>query len=786
MAKKKGTHEHREEPREARGHAGLPVKPWIASLAGYFVIAAALTFPLIIRMNSSVYGFYDHITTDMFANIHYYFWSIKHAIADLGTSPLVTPLFAAPFGSRMYLVNLTGYIHLPLTMIFGHLFSSNTVILFNLVAAGFGMYMLVRHLTKNAAAGFVAGVIFAFCPNMLVRSYTTFDSTQVQWIPFYTLYVLRFIEDRTWRNALLAGLFLVLNIIVSMPYFLVYLPVHTIVLLAVAASWRIWRAGRGFDGFFRDLTTAEAFRGWIRIGAVLAATAVVFVVYYKTVVGGVEYVGAVRRTTEQLEELAQKPSDYLMPHPRMALLKGNIKESYWNRERPGKDPDSFVAYIGYITLALAVFGAFRGRRDMAVWMFAAGAVMAFWATLGPRLFGLPTPSGFIHAVYAPFARRILLYKVFVQFGAAGLAGIGISAILDNPRFRSLGMKSAIVGAVTVLLLAEYSIVPPALSVDLTETPELYERVRDLPDDTILFETPFRRNSGNLFQGYVYYQTFHEKPLFNPYFGLARVPEHIRPLYTSLEVPLEAQEYCNLAALRWLGVTHLTYHWYIGTKTVMFGTFRAPGFVSFDNDRIAFRDIDGLDRIYTNSTDPFSGEFRSPYDYTFANLYEIIAEPCPVALTFDYSSPYDQIPGMLDRDGMTEYGWKSALVDTTGTFYYPLADGSRCVRLLRQGGLVTASNLSDVPVAFSVTFIAEGDDAGRMLEARWNGADAGRFEIGPSPTPCVVEGLSLGAGATGELTLWSGSEAFRHTIEIGGQTVALPTSAVLWNFRVNPE
>ncbi len=160
----------------------------------YFFIASALTFPLIFRMNSSIYGPYDHITTDLFGNIYTHFWWIKESIINLKNSPFTNPLLAAPYKIEMFFVNLTGFAQFPLTVLFGHIFSRNFTILFNLVVSGLGMFFLVRYITKSAGAGFIAGIIYAFCPNMMVRSYTTFDTTQVQWIPFYTLYILKFIE----------------------------------------------------------------------------------------------------------------------------------------------------------------------------------------------------------------------------------------------------------------------------------------------------------------------------------------------------------------------------------------------------------------------------------------------------------------------------------------------------------------------------------------------------------------------------------------------------------------
>ena len=456
----------------------------------YFFIASVLTFPLIFRMNSSIYGPYDHITTDLFANIHGYFWWLKESIFNLNISPFNNPLLAAPFETRMNFVNLTGFAQLPLTIIFGHIFSRNFAILFNLIVSGLGMFLLVRHLTKSAGAGFIAGIVYAFCPNMLVRSYTTFDSTQAQWIPLYTLYVIRFIEDRTWKNALLFGLFIVFHILISFPYYLVYLPVHTLVIILSVSAWHIWGDKKGFGGFVRSITSPEALRAYMKIAAVLVVVIAVFGIFYFTVVGGGSTMESFRRTTEQLKELALKPSDYLMPHPSNALLKGCIKAAYWDTKRPRKDPNTFVAYTGYIAIILLIIGIIKGR-GVAGWLFIAGAAVAFWSTLGPELFGIPTPSGLIHSLYAPFARRIMIYKVFVQLCVAGLAGIGVSFIL-----KWLGSDKKVLAflAITSLVItAEYSLVPPALTVNLSENPELYKRIRDLPDDSIILEVPAFRS-----------------------------------------------------------------------------------------------------------------------------------------------------------------------------------------------------------------------------------------------------------------------------------------------------
>ena len=753
-----------------------PGRQTLLSTGLYFVIASALTFPLIFRMNSSIYGPYDHVTTDLFTIIYSYFWWIKESILNLKVSPFNSPLLAAPFGTRLTFSNITGLIQLPLTVLFGHLFSRNFTILFNLVVAGLGMFLLVRYITKSAGAGFIAGIIFAFCPNMLVRSYTTFDSTQVQWIPLYTLFVIKFINKRTWKNAVLTCVFLICHILFSFPYYLMYLPVHTIVLLATFAAWHIRQEKAGIGGFVRGITSPDALKAWMKIGVVLMLAIIVFVIFYFVVIGGGGRIATAGRTTAQLEELALKPADYLMPHPRSALLKGNIKQSYWDAKRPGKNPDSFVSYIGYIAIAFMILGIIKGRGNVK-WFCIAGAVIAFWSTMGPNLFGLPTPSGLIHKYYASFARRILIYKVFVQMYVAVLAGMGISFVLN--RLRSNGNVISFLTVLSVAIIAEYALVPPALSVNLNHTPIMYQRIRDLPDDSIIIEVPPRRHNNYIYQGYLYYQIAHGKRLFNRLQGFDNVPEHIKPFYDQMEVPIEACEYCNLAVLRYLGVTHLTYHWFIGTTTVGFASLAAPA--------LDIKSVEGLKLIFESKSKP-AGTYPYPFDYIFADLYEITVEPCPVALTFDYHSPYEPISGVIGKNkdfripvgSRFTMGWVSALFYTASTFYYPIPVKEKVDRVFRQGGRITATNLSDEPVDFNITFLAESPDSGCVFEAKWNEKEVvGTFEIGPQPTRCMVESIRLEGGTSGVLSIWSNSKQYDYSLAV----VKFPARGVVRDFRV---
>jgi hypothetical protein len=157
-----------------------------------------------------------------------------------------------------------------------------------------------------------------------------------------------------------------------------------------------------------------------------------------------------------------------------------------------------------------------------------------------------------------------------------------------------------------------------MSVNLTETPEVYKQVKALPEGSAIIEVPMRRINGNTYQGYIYYQIYHRKPMFNPFMdmGLNRVPKINREFYHKMEDIKEVGKYKNLIELKKLGITHLVYHYFVGTMTVQFPSYPSPELESGE--------VKGLRCIYRGSR-TFNESYTSPYDYSFADLYEITAQ-----------------------------------------------------------------------------------------------------------------------------------------------------------------
>ena len=73
----------------------------------------------------------------------------------------------------------------------------------------------------------------------------------------------------------------------------------------------------------------------------------------------------------------------------------------------------------------------------------------------------------------------------------------------------------------------------------------------------------------------------------------------------------------------------------------------------------------------------------------------------------------------------------------------------------------------------------------MVEAKWNdGETVATFDIGPEPSPCIIDGLMLEPGASGELSLWSTREAYPQEVTLLGEQYQLPAMALLREFRVD--
>ena len=145
----------------------------------------------------------------------------------------------------------------------------NLLVLSTFVLCGLGTFLLVRDLTANTAAAFLAGLLFAFAPYRFAQA-SHLQVLSVQWMPFVLYGLSRYFETRR-RRALVGGAAALVAQNLSCGYYLLYFAP----LAGVYALWEItarglWRNPR----IWRDLSIAAV--------GVLACT-LPFLIPYKQV-----------------------------------------------------------------------------------------------------------------------------------------------------------------------------------------------------------------------------------------------------------------------------------------------------------------------------------------------------------------------------------------------------------------------------------------------------------------------------------------------------------------------
>ncbi len=129
------------------------------------------------------------------------------------------------------------------------LISGNPILCYNLlflssiVLAGLGMYLLVRELTGNTLAAFIAGLLFAFAPYRLPQSGHLQVLTS-QWMPFVLYGLLRYFHTRRLRPLGGATLALVAQNLSSGYYLLFFMPFAVAFALWQVARLGLWRSRR--------------------------------------------------------------------------------------------------------------------------------------------------------------------------------------------------------------------------------------------------------------------------------------------------------------------------------------------------------------------------------------------------------------------------------------------------------------------------------------------------------------------------------------------------------------
>jgi hypothetical protein len=459
----------------------------------------------------------------------------------------------------------------------------------------YAMFLLVRHLTRRAAPGIIAGLVFAYSA-VLVQQISHIQLLAAWFIPLAFLFFHRYFEEGRWRDSILFALCLVLQALACVYYGLFFIAVLVVALpvMFLLQAGRI--AGKALLRFFLPLLTG---------GAAL----VLFSLPYLWLFAHFQFKRPLARGAELQNYLAVPPTNILLGpllHPlgsyeyflfpgiaALALAVFFAVKTQGHGPALPKKARLVLTIIAAVSASILVLilvtggtGLKLGRESLSISnpgrpAFVLFLALILWYLGGTVLFflkrrrlaGEPEKwsrlyslvalwaaflsfgSGFRFAGGSPFNQRfhgdwsspfhwfydlVPGFKgirvpsrcaVFVVFGVAVLAGFGWNTLTAVLRTKKVRMAALALAA--VFINAEYLCIPQKWERLPVgrEIPATYDWLKQQPGPAALVELPFFAQIPNE-SAYMYLSLFHGKSTLNGYSGfIPYSTDYIRAVFS---------------------------------------------------------------------------------------------------------------------------------------------------------------------------------------------------------------------------------------------------------------
>ena len=474
--------------------AGWLKRLWVP--LAYTALTLVMTYPAVWHIGDQVLG--SGVDTWIF---WWNNWWVKKALVT-GENVYFTHHLFFPEGADLTYHSfswLNTALWLLLEPLVGAVAAYNLSVLWVFPLAGWGMECLVRELTGSKRAAFLAGLVYAFVPYRMGQ-YNHLTLMGTQWLPLYTLYLLRAIRDRHWRHALLASLFLVLTALVGWNLFL-YLVIWT--------AWVGCYAWLSRMSTFRWLVSVMACTfliGCLVLSPLLVPLLRIGRLGAEDTLGSVEQEGYVEQDRTQTDLLG-----YFVPsrfHPVWGRAVTPISYQLGTPDKPQR-----VVFLGYIVMALLGYGLARRsvRRRTGLWW---GGTLLWWLmALGPFLKfsgqvyrNIPLPYYALSRLYVfQLLKMPDRYNVMLSLPVAVMTGYAVADLLARLRDKS---RLGVFAALSALVLFEYLSVP--VEMQPLRIPPFYEQLAREQGEFGIVELPIDFHTAA--KQYMLYQTVHGHPI----------------------------------------------------------------------------------------------------------------------------------------------------------------------------------------------------------------------------------------------------------------------------------
>jgi hypothetical protein len=394
------------------------LKPSAGAALAYSVLSVVLTWPLTLGIAGDVPGDLG----DSLLNMWILAWGAEHvpqlltgALSWSGfwnanifhPEPLTLALSEHLFGQTLQILPvywLTGNIILCYNLLF----------LSSFALSALGMFLLVRDLTGNARAAFIAGLIYGFLPYR-IASVPHLQVLSSQWMPFALFGLNRFLTTGSTK-AFAGGTAALVLQNWSCGYYLLYFAPF----VPLFAVHRMWAVG-----------TVRSLRTWLMLTASAAVTLILslpFLFPYREA----QQLFAIERPLGEVIRFSASVWSYLTAAENVRLY------GKWLRYYLLPEGETFLGFMPVVLGAVALVALMRSRRGEPKaaggldkwralrWLLTFAAASQFAALLMVMLFG-----GFDFDVFGVRIRATTPARLFAQFVVVFSVLLAVS-----PRMRS--------------------------------------------------------------------------------------------------------------------------------------------------------------------------------------------------------------------------------------------------------------------------------------------------------------------------------------------------------------
>lgn len=517
--------------------------PEIVVFIFYLGVVIFMTWPLITRFNSSIYGYPGDNLGSVWLN-----WWAKSA-ASFGGKASFTPLAGFPFGtSTGFPLEFLGYLEMRFLMLFtSAVVAWNIDIFLSFLLSGVTMYYLVRYLTRDRRVAFFGGFVY------MIGVFHAYNSMLIggalsatQWMPLYILVLLKFMKRPSVRNAVFLGLSALLVVGTSIHYGL-FMVIFTVAFLigrfvytrvaAARQGGRLLSGGLSVNRRTAVLSLAVVFLVMIVAGPL-------FYVYTRTFNPPGKWPTAGTtvelRTSTYVESGAARPLNYLVPSTLNPVF-GSVAKKFVGNLYPNFGN---AIYLGWTVILLALVWSvallrkwWRQRKagrpegdaqedpaepdkkametNGTLWGFALAGATAFVFSLKPSVaigsVKIPLPSQLLR-VFTPWFRWYNRLSIVVSLCLIVIACFGLKWLISKIRGRA--PKAALITVLIILAALEMTLVPSFKSFSFDNTPAVFKSVAKLKKGSSLVFYPLTESGYFQTSRLLFYQTGFQKPMLN--------------------------------------------------------------------------------------------------------------------------------------------------------------------------------------------------------------------------------------------------------------------------------